>query len=113
MENIILGDITIVFDELNVPISLNEVSESIKQLKNGKAGEEDPLVNEFFIHGSYILLPHLASLFNFVFDSGVFPEDWCDGLLIPLHKKGSKHIAGNYRGIILLSVFGEAVHPCP
>ena len=60
-------------------------------------------MNEFFIHGSDILTPYLASLFNFVFDSGVFPEDWCDGLLIPLHKKGSKHIAENYRGITLLS----------
>ena len=51
VENIIIDDISIVFDELNVPISLNEVSESIKQLKDGKAGAEHLLVYEFFIHG--------------------------------------------------------------
>ena len=28
-------------------------------------------------------------------------------MLIPLHKKGSKHIARNYRGITLLSVLGK------
>ena len=45
VENVIIDDISIVFDELNVPISPNGVSESIKQLKNGKAGAEDLLVN--------------------------------------------------------------------
>ena len=63
VQNIIIDDIPIVYDELNVPISLNEVSESMKQLKNSKAGAEDLLMNEFFIHGSDILTPHRASLF--------------------------------------------------
>ena len=107
IENLIMDDITAAFDELNVPFSLTEVLNAIKQLKNGKAGAEDLLLNEFFIHGSDILPHYIASLFNFVFESGVFPEDWCDGLLVALHKKGSKSIPGNYRGITLLSALGK------
>ena len=40
VENIIIDDISIVFDELNVPVSLTEVSESIKQLKMAKQVEK-------------------------------------------------------------------------
>ena len=107
IENIILDDISSVFDELNVPFSLNEVSESIKQLKMAKQVQKTFWwINSLYMPGgSDILTSHLASLF--VFGSGGFPEDWCEGLLIPLHKIGSKQIAGNYRGITHLSELGN------
>ena len=46
------------------------------------------LVNEFFITGKDILAPFLVRLFNYAFDSGIFPKSWSEGLLIPRHKKG-------------------------
>ena len=52
-------------------------------------------------------MPYLVDLFNFVFESGTFPSDWSDGLLVPLHKKGSFCDPGNYRGITLLSMLGK------
>ena len=50
--------------------------------------------------------PHLVTLFNAIFDSGIFPEVWSDGLLLPLHKKGSQFDPHNFRGIALLSTHG-------
>ena len=85
IENIMIDDISIVFDEVSVPISLNEVSESTKQLKNGKVCAEDPLVNESFKHGSDLLAPHLASILTSTRE--FFPEDWCERLVIPLLKR--------------------------
>ena len=104
---IIDEDLNIMFEELNAPITSDEIVHAIKQLKCGKSGGDDLLLNEFFIHGQQILLPYIVSLFNYIFDVGVFPDAWCDGLLIPLHKKGSQYISENYRGITLLSVLGK------
>ena len=36
-------------------------------------------------------------LFNYVFTSCIFPTDWADGLLIPLHKKGNRSDPSNLR----------------
>ena len=61
----------------------------------------------FCIHGSPHLLSCTLRLFNRVFESGHFPEDWTIGLLVPLHKKGSMHSADNFRGITLLSIISK------
>ena len=54
-----------------------------------------------------IIAPYICDIFNYIFDSGVFPDSWSDGLKIPLHKKGSKNDPNNYRGITLLSVLAK------
>jgi hypothetical protein len=45
--------------------------------------------------------------------SELVPEDWQSQLVVPLHKKDSRTICNNYRGIALLStpgkVFAEAI----
>ena len=107
LRNIMESDMQLLFDELNVNISLVDIEKAIKELKNGKSAGVDLLINELFVHGKDILLPYFVYLFNFVLDSGVFPEDWSDGLLIPLHKKGDRSSPDNYRGITLLSVLGK------
>ena len=97
----------IMFDELNVEFSEEEILKSIKQLKTNKSSGPDRLINEFFIHGKNVLLPILLSLFNKIFENGTFPNDWSEGYIIPLHKKGSRSEAENYRGITLLSSLGK------
>jgi hypothetical protein len=92
-----------VFDELDCAITIEEVLAAVKKLKHSKAPGIDGLLNEYFIEGIDVLGPYLCQLFNSIFDSGVFPEEWTKGILIPLHKKGSKSDASNYRGITLVS----------
>lgn len=101
------NEFCIMFDELNIQISQEEVIKSIKQLKTNKSGGPDKLINEFFIHGKDILGPTLCNLFNKVFECGYFPEEWSVGYVIPLHKKGSRSDVENYRGINLLSALGK------
>ena len=52
-------------------------------------------------------MPYIHKLFNYIFDSGIFPSVWSDGLLIPLYKKGSTSNPDNFRGITLLSTLGK------
>lgn len=47
------------------------------------------------------------NLFNKIFETGVFPEEWAEGFIIPLHKKGNLNNVENYRGITLLSALGK------
>lgn len=53
-------------------------------------------------------MPTICDLFNKIFESGVFPEDWTEGFVIPLHKKGSVNDVENYRGITLLSTLEKS-----
>ena len=57
--------------------------------------------------GHDILTPKLVCLFNTVFQSGSFPTSWSEGIIIPIHKKGSRDKVDNYRGITLLSTLGK------
>ena len=95
------------FDEMNVPISYDEINTAIGQLSNGKSGWPDKILNEFFVHGRELLLPTLHILFNKVFDNSYFHQDWTLGEIIPLHKKGDKSNVQNYRGITLLSTLSK------
>ena len=61
-------------------------------------------MNEFLKYGINSLILYWHTLFNKVFDTGVFPASWGDGFIVPLHKKGNVGNVENYRGITLLSV---------
>ena len=67
----------------------------------------DKLLNEFFINGKEVLSTTLLILFNKLFEMGYFPEEWSEGYIIPLHKKGSINEVENFRGITLLSTLGK------
>lgn len=101
------NEFNIMFDELNLNFTHEEILQSIKQLKLNKSAGPDKLLNEFLIYGKHVLTPILCNLFNKIFESGYFPEDWSEGHIIPLHKKGSLINVENYRGITLLSVLGK------
>lgn len=101
------NEFNIIFEELNVNLTQEEILKAISQLKTSKSPGPDRLINEFFINGKSVLLPTLCNLFNKIFEIGHFPESWSEVYVIPLHKKGSINEVENYRGITLLSVLGN------
>ena len=103
----IRGELDVMFDELNLPLTRDEILKAIKQLKNNKSAGPDKLINEFYVHGSHVLLPYIDTLFNTIFSHGYFPKEWSMGDIIPLHKKGSINNVDNYGGITLLSTLGK------
>jgi len=46
---------------------------------------------------------------NKIWNTGEIPQDWRDGIIIPLPKKGDVKDCNNWRGITLLSVPGKVV----
>lgn len=63
----------VMFAELDVEITRQKIAKGMRELKTWRSGGPDRLINEFFIHVCKVLLPHLQTLFNVLFNEGYFP----------------------------------------
>ena len=90
-------------DDLCAPLSEEEICTAISQLKNSRAPGMDGITAEMIKLGGAESVRWFKSLFDTIWHKEEVPEDWKSQLLIPLHKKGSRTICDNYRGIALLS----------
>ena len=92
---------------LDKPFTEEEIQRLIRKLENGKSSGEDDILNEFLKNSSHGCLELYVKLFNLILETGIVPDDWCTGFIIPLYKgKGSKDDVNNYRGIRTLSCLG-------
>ena len=95
------------FEELDKPITFEEIKEVISSLKRNKSFAGDKLLNEYFIESLDILSSHLVDIFNAILNSGYFPNQWSEGIIVPLFKKNDPCDVNNYRGITLVSCFSK------
>ena len=89
LEDIIITT-SIVFNELN-------------KLKTDKSPGPEGWSLRIFKECSEQLSTPLSILFNKSFQSGVLPSEWRIAFVTPIHKKGSHHLASNYRPVSLTS----------
>lgn len=93
---------------LNTEISVEEIKKCINKLKSGKACGLDNVFNEYIKATSDLLMPFYHKLFNIVFETGLIPESWLIGSIVPIFKnKGDKNDPKNYRPITILSCVGK------
>ena len=81
----------------------------LKELKSLKAKKSygcDGISSEVLKLGAEVLVAPLTYIINFSILSGKYPSNWKIAKIVPLHKKGDKHLIKNYRPIALLSVAG-------
>ena len=86
---------------------MEELKKVIFSLKSNKNPGIDGLTGEIFKSSYDILSPFLLRLFNVVFSSGCYPTQWSEGLITPIHKKGSLDDVNNYRGIALINILSK------
>ena len=87
----------------NISISPSMVWREINKLKSEKsAGPDGWLIQVLKQCLQQISLP-LSILFNKSFQSGHLPRNWKIAYITPIHKKGSRNVAGNYRPVSLTS----------
>jgi len=53
---------------------------------------------ELWKFGGNELKIYLLELFNELIDKNKMPQEWKTGMVINIHKKGTKNKCGNYRG---------------
>ena len=92
---------------LSSSVNVKEVLCAIQKLKMGKATGLDKISNEMLVTIASIYPETLSKLFSKILISSEFPKDWITGMIMPIHKKGYKTSACNYRGIMLLSCLGK------
>ena len=81
----------------------------MSRLKGQKAPGVCNIMLEMLKAGGEVAIEWLVKLFNVVCERGVAPRDWTSGIIVPLHKKGSKLECTSYRRISLLSVIGKVL----
>ena len=94
---------------INGYIPQNENLKCIKNLKNNKACVEDEIINE-----SHQIVPLFIDiyekLFNIIFDTGILPQSWLNGIIKPIYKnKGDVKDPKNYRPITIVSCLGNCL----
>jgi len=77
-----------------------EVIMAIMSQTNGKSSGTDLLIPEAFKSSSDILLPFLTNLYTNIFNTGIYPQSWTKGIIVPIFN-GGKHEAEHFRGITL------------
>ncbi len=92
---------------LNARITMKELVDVIKSLKNKKAAGLDKITAEFLKASPERILKILLQLLNAIFTTGIVPRDWCVGIINPIHKEGCKEDPDNYRGICISSAFAK------
>lgn len=92
---------------LNAPLTLNDVEQSVHELKNNKAPGCDGIVGEVLKHGGASMSQALYRLCNFAFDSGTVPLDWMRGMMVPIPKEGDPRQPAHHRPITLLSIVAK------
>ena len=89
-------------------LMITEVYKAMNKIKAGKSPGVCSIYPEYIQHGGSDALRTLHKIVIQVWKEEVVPEEWHQGIIIPLYKeKGSKSECSNYRGITLLSVPGK------
>ena len=72
-------------------------------MKSGKASGPDGIDNEQILLAKNELEAPLLSLFNKIINSGILPGEWCESVIVPLHKNSKDPLLPtSYRPINLL-----------
>ena len=93
--------------ELNAAITEYEVLEAIHNLKKGKACGTDKVLAEMLKLIDKLAITFLTTLFNNLFNNGIYPDEWSKAIIVPIFKKGDPTLVANYRGVSLLSLISK------
>ena len=95
------------FNNLDFTISEGEIGKAIKALKNGKAPGLDRITGNMFKAGMSAFICPLKKLYNLVFSTSKYPQEWCKGYITPIHKSGNPRDPSNYRGIAITNTIAK------
>lgn len=94
-------------DISTAPPSVSEIKLCIEKLKNGKSAGPDDIPAELIKYGAPILAERLAPIINKVWTSNQIPNEWKEGVVITIPKKGDLSDCKNWRGITLLNAISK------
>ena len=87
-----------------IEVQSKGVHKLLLNLKIHKAAWPDCIPNFFLKIAADQMAPILTKLYQFSLNTGEVPADWKNAFIVPVFKKGEKHIPSNYRPVSLTSV---------
>ena len=90
-------------EEIEIP-TYKEIKNIISNLKGNKAPGPDCITFELIKSGGYILKLRIYNLILIIWNNDQIPEDWTEGIICAIYKKGDRRLCNNYRPITLLNV---------
>ena len=88
-------------------ISLADINIIINKLNPKKAHYPDNIsANMVKLCGPHLCVP-LKIIFENILRTGIFPDQWKEANVTPVHKKNDKQIISNYRPISLLPILAK------
>ncbi|CAB3988752.1 Hypothetical predicted protein, partial [Paramuricea clavata] len=89
-------------------ITIEEVSDSLKQLNPSKATGIDGLLPALFLKFPANMISNtVTTICNLSISTGIFPALWKKAKLIPIHKSGEMSERGNLRPISILVILSK------
>ena len=98
----------------SIEFNVEEVCTELVNLDPSKACGPDLIPACLLKLGAEFIAPSLTWLFQLSITSGELPLDWISPNVVPVHKKGDKQLANNYRPIsltcIVVKVMERIIH---
>ena len=96
----------------DIRVHEEEIAKLLSELDTTKAPGPDCIPTLVLKECAIQLATSLHALFNLSFHLGVFPSIWKLANIAPIHKKGRKKDAANYRPISLLCILSKVLEKC-
>ncbi|CAH2107939.1 unnamed protein product [Euphydryas editha] len=81
----------------------SEITSALHHIKPNKAPGPDDITAEILKSLGDTAINSLHTICNKIWTTGVWPRDWTETVILPLHKKGSTRNCSNYRTLSLMS----------
>ena len=92
------------------PVETKEIYSIVRSFKSGKAKDIHGFSAEHLKYAVEVIAFPLATLMNFILNTGYIPSMLLEGLLTPVPKKDKDQtLPTNYRGITVLSILGKVL----
>lgn len=96
----------------NITLTVDVVQAVLQNLDVTKATGPDNIPARLLKETAPVISESLCTLFNRSLAEGAFPEDWKTANIFPVHKKGKRDYAENYRPISLLPIVSKVLERC-
>ena len=96
-----------IIDILDKEITMSELTNCAKQLKNGKSVGQDRVSNEMIKCSLTLVGPILLNFFNTILQFQKTPIMWGSGWIVPIYKSGPTDDPKNYRPITVTSCISK------
>lgn len=89
---------------MKIQVNSQGVVKLLRGLRPFKATGPDEIPAYILKNMADHLAPYLTKLYQISLDRGLVPDDWKKANIVPVFKKGEKHMASNYRPVSLTSI---------